>query len=400
MQPFKNVINNPLFKTPMFKYITLTVVTVMVLFLIYNYYQKIVKKQQNEPHIISAKKPQSGKDYFHVLTKDLPSTSHGHGYALSMWLWIDDFSYNKGKYRHIVHRGDFKMNSVQPGIWLHPTDNKLLVRFDNDGRKIQYDYTENKIFKSLNKDEGNHDKLHNVSLEQAQEKCSVSPSCLGFATVQNRYRKNHVDNAYYPITQEDTDLVSPGNDYHNSSYQQIGTYLKHTSSVDGTHPLGRMNPNNPEIAHDANISADIDNIPLNRWFHFTMSVNNQIIEIYIDGKLRLTRTSPSHIKNNNGNMYFSCPDGNSNTKFDFTKDDVQSGNGFGGYRINCQYFNKPLTDKEVSTIYYRGPSPYMLPDLTNYEKKIEDGMKNTTHLLDNVNISGKSFSPSEIVKHL
>jgi len=407
MQSLNNIINNPLVKTPMFKYIFLSVISVMILFIVYSSYQKLVKKQKNQPRLIPAKDVQSGKDYFHVLSNDLPSTTHGHGYCLSLWLWIDDFSYNTGKYRHIVHRGDFKMNSVQPGVWLHPTNNKLMIRFDNDNREVPYDYIGGKIFKSLNEDEGNHDKLHNVSLTDAKHKCSVSSSCLGFATVKHNRNTNHIENAYYPITQEDSDLVDPGPQYstnHRYHHKEIGTYMKHTKEsaeaarssrgfnarrdIGSTSQLGRMNPNNPDIASDSNISSDIDNIPLNRWFHLIINVNNQTLEVYIDGRLRMTKNSSAHMKNNNGNMYFSVPDE--------TGDD----SGFGGYRTNCQYFNKPLTQTEISKMYYKGPSPFMLPDLHNYEAKIEKGMKSVSHLTDNINIGGQSFSPSQLSKYL
>jgi hypothetical protein len=397
MESIKNITNNPLFKTPMFKYITITVIVIIIVFIVYSYYQGIVKTQKNEPRLIPSKEVQSGKDYFHVLKDDLPSTTHGSGYTVSMWLWINDFEYNYGKYKHVFHKGDFKMNSVQPGIWIHPKTNKLLIRFDNEGRQVNYDKKSNKMFKSLDINKDAHDKMNNVSLSDAEHKCTVTPSCLGFTTIKNNATPNLVEHAYYPITAEDTELIEPTPSYTN---KQVDTYTKHTSSYNGK-TLGRMNPNNPSVGTDSNISNDIDNIPLNRWFHVIITVTNQTVEVYLDGKLRSTTNSPAPMKNNNGNIYFSAPDGTAASNFDFNEGDgSDSGSGFGGYRTNARFFNRSMKQTEISQMYYKGPSPYMLPDLHNYADKIKNGMKSVTHLVDNVHISGQSFSPSHLKSFL
>ena len=107
------------------------------------------------------------------------------------------------------------------------------------------------------------------------------------------------------------------------------------------------------------------------------------------------------MKNNDGNIYFSAPDGTATSNFDFNAGDgSDSGSGFGGYRTNARFFNRSMKQTEISQMYYKGPSPYMLPDLHNYSDKIKNGMKSVTHLVDNVHISGQSFSPSHLKSFL
>jgi hypothetical protein len=84
--------------------------------------------------------------------------------------------------------------------------------------------------------------------------------------------------------------------------------------------------------------CDIENVPLKRWFHLAVVVNNEAIDVHIDGKLVKTCVAPSLPILNKGELYFS-KDG----KFD-------------GVLSNMNILPKTLDSNEISQIYMRGPN--------------------------------------------
>lgn len=345
--------NNSLVQSKMFFKISVSLVIILVIYVIYSFYQSIVKQQRSQPVLI--RNPKDGKKELVIKSDLLPVLSDGMGYSVSVWIWIDDFNYKYGKFAHILHRGDSNADSVQPGIWLHPTNNTLLIKYDNDSRDINYDYTDNKIIKSLTKDRA-HDIVHGGTVQSAKDKCSINSNCLGFSAILDdpNNDNSNIYQALYPITDEDSDLITT--DKFNHSGLGKGTFMKNNESR-------TMNPNiNKKIINNNKVSNNINNIPLNKWFNITVVVHNQVIEAYLNGRLSHTTTMPSHIKQNNGNIY------------------VNSDGGFGGYITNLQYFNKSLSDVDISKLYYKGPKPFLLPDLNNYESKIQSDMEKDFHI--------------------
>ena len=357
MQSVKEILNNPLFKSTEFRTISIVVVSCIVAIGIFSFYQKIADIQKSEPVLV--RKVENGRTNKRIPGSGenavLPNVGHGMGYSISMWLWLDDFDYKYGEYKHILHKGDADANSVQPGIWLHPKTNKIMIRYDNDKRKIEYDFNKAKIFKSFTEGPSDHyDTLQGLNLENAKAKCSASSNCLGFAALVSdpNVDTSAVKWAVYPTTNIEGKLVSM--DHKDDGYE-MGTYIKNTKSRS-------MNPAiEKKVVNDKNISNDIDDVPLNRWFHLVIVVNNQTVEVYLDGKLRSTSNSAGHMKNNNGDLY------------------IANDGGFGGYYTYIKYFDHPITQQEVSKIYYQGPSPFMLPDLYSYKDKIKDYMKDVQH---------------------
>ena len=48
--------------------------------------------------------------------------------SFSMWLFIEDYEYRKGKWKHVFHKGnESSWPNRCPGVWLHPNDNKMRV---------------------------------------------------------------------------------------------------------------------------------------------------------------------------------------------------------------------------------------------------------------------------------
>jgi len=82
---------------------------------------------------------------------------------------------------------------------------------------------------------------------------------------------------------------------------------------------------------------DIDNIPLKKWFHIAISVNNAVVEVYMDGLLLITKTLSSAPEVNKGNLV------------------VNNIGGFQGALSQLQYFPNALNVSKVMRIYSSGP---------------------------------------------
>ena len=54
--------------------------------------------------------------------------SGGLEFSYSMWMFIDDWTYKYGKWKHILHKGNASSWPLRaPGLWLHPKKNAMRV---------------------------------------------------------------------------------------------------------------------------------------------------------------------------------------------------------------------------------------------------------------------------------
>jgi hypothetical protein len=52
----------------------------------------------------------------------------GLEFAFSWWMFIDDYDYKKGSWKHVFHKGNADAWPLRaPGVWLHPNENKMHV---------------------------------------------------------------------------------------------------------------------------------------------------------------------------------------------------------------------------------------------------------------------------------
>lgn len=94
--------------------------------------------------------------------------------------------------------------------------------------------------------------------------------------------------------------------------------------------------------------TDIENIPLNKWFHVTVAVRQRNLDIYINGNLAKRHTLEGIPKQNYGDVY------------------LNSFRGFGGYMSNIRYFDYYLSFSELDGALQAGPSNMPCVDSTEY----------------------------------
>lgn len=103
-----------------------------------------------------------------------------------------------------------------------------------------------------------------------------------------------------------------------------------------------MNTVSPD---EANTTINIDNIPIKKWFHVALRLQNTILDVYINGvvvnRLLLINTP----KQNYGNIYV-CQNG-----------------GFSGKLSNLRYYSRALNVFEINNVVSSGPNMTVAADM-------------------------------------
>lgn len=405
-----------LLKSPIIKFVLIGTIISLIIWLMWRKYQNILKEQELEPLYI--RKPVNAKAASSYSSDIIPLPRTGEGYTLSVWIWIDDWEYRLGEWKHILHKGDKDASSVQPGIWLHPTKNKILVRFDRKGRGQEFAFKQNKYYNSVaNMDmasmrkvfyptnieslpfvdpitleaknqvetsrtdgvkESDYDRVKNeisnkypkvnfgnYNLNSLTDWCSKTEDCQGFtafsqSTDSDPYNnENRILMAMIPDQSDNDELVTEQNPPRNGGVI-LGTYIKGQNR-------DLMDPSkNKKIIRDETISNDVDNIPLNRWCHICVVGSNQASEVFIDGKLRKSTVLGAPLKQNDGKLW------------------VTQDGGFSGTLTQLRYFDTALSHKRIEQIYACGPNCWQWPDLGSLAKKIANKVDINIEIKGNV----------------
>jgi len=159
--------------------IIISILILVILIIIYKFYKKIIKEQRYNP--IYIRKPTNAKKAKIKYGDYIPLPSSGTGYSISIWIFIDEWEYKKGVWKHIMHKGNECGNDPQPGIWLHPIQNKLFVFYDtvNLGYKCK-------------KDMNNPEKKNKVDNKNDNKRSLNPKKNINILNEKNSY--NYVDN--------------------------------------------------------------------------------------------------------------------------------------------------------------------------------------------------------------
>ena len=84
--------------------------------------------------------------------------------------------------------------------------------------------------------------------------------------------------------------------------------------------------------------ADIENIPLNKWFHLSVAVRQRNIDLFINGNIVKRHQLKGIPKQNYGNVY------------------VNAWRGFSGYLSRAKYYDYYLSFAELDSLVKAGPS--------------------------------------------
>lgn len=411
-------------------YIVIAVIIIAVLYYMYKHYKTTKIAYYESGTVVSEK--QNARNEKMVRGSTVPSPLQGNEYAISMWLYINDYEYRYGQPKYILYKGVDKNNNIEanPEIFLHPTENTLMVRIKlqsetvndpksymvtnnlannspanstnntnnvisnisgnnvnnvnngnngNNGNNVN-NITANNVTEGFYANLGNNildstinydHATHNYSVvdlgdDNKIENCQtqikemfeetnslpLDPLSAEFisknpfiATFRDRYSKATSDEERANIAKEYADkFVDQTKENKELIAEQFLKTLAHMfATTMGLKVVGDSLMSNEELEQQRKQSEMYDvcylrNIPLQKWVNITVSVYQNNVDLYIDGKLGASHSLKGFPQPNKGNIFIT-PKG-----------------GFDGYIANTKFFNLAFTPDKAFETYKEGPS--------------------------------------------
>ena len=335
---------------------------------LYTYYstKQFIKPQEVE--VMPDVKNASSK--FNVSSGSIPNSNYSNEYSMSCWINIADYTYNYGKEKVIMRRGE--AGSGNPEIVLGAKTNDLIVRL-----KLQGDENTVSEFQDI------HIPLQNdIEGKNYENFKNTNPDTISFNN-NNNNNNNYKELLKHKIGDNDVDFptiqyISNNEDDNNKFFSMISgntlndtiveNFEDHDATEDPTHTEEpKANEANEAKANEANeankanedpsptehsehiYSEDSYNsdttvghcivkmIPLQKWVNIIVSVYNQVVDIYIDGQLASSCVLKRFPKINTNDVEIT-PDG-----------------GFSGMISRVTFTNAAMTIQQAKSIYYAGP---------------------------------------------
>lgn len=88
-----------------------------------------------------------------------------------------------------------------------------------------------------------------------------------------------------------------------------------------------------------NAPITIDNMPINKWFNVVIRLTNNVMDVYINGRLTQRKTFTDGVPNQNYDDVYICQNG-----------------GFNGYISDLKYYNSSIGTSEINSIVSSGPN--------------------------------------------
>jgi len=373
----KSSISNTVSKTveagsqsPVVVFIIILVVLILLYVLgnyIYDYY-----KSSNSVKILKESLLEGindARNEYEIGSAKMPNSTYSNEYSLSYWMYVDDYSYRQGQRKFIARRGDLK-SAVNPEIYLHPNHNTLQINIslmtDSKGNSQPH----------RNIDASAHahtpDTTTTTAIVETPETTAAiveTPETTAATVVEgftcgcdqvktsdevlediNNNNPNIPDNYNNDIF----DLIS-GNEIitentHNKLLNNVvEQFVDETSTSTSTSNSTSDNCECDTQESDTVSEADrlafeekcgkciVEDFPLQKWVHVVVSQYNQVLDVYLDGKLRSSCMMPGFPTLSQANLVLS-PE-----------------NGFSGQMTGVSYYNTALGADDVYAIYKDGP---------------------------------------------
>lgn len=283
-------------------------VALVLLFIAYMLYLYLSRRLTNKLYVELADSvvPRKGTQVTKIDGGALPPSTNGNRATFLFWIYIHDIDLLSGEdLRHVLHRGDESTKGASPAVYLDGMKNRLYIRFAKDTDKTGSDFT------------------------------TVGPTDL----------KEQIKRAtdYSGTMDTDTEYVSI------LGTQRISNTLDAIKIDLATHGIV------------------VDYVPLQRWVHVAVVVNETVnrgyITTYLDGEVVSSISS-------NDRVTLSAASAGKNINVNFTglnlskKGDIYIGGesynenmpkGFSGLVSRVVFSNFDMNGEEVRDIYLRGP---------------------------------------------
>ena len=295
----------------------------------------------------------------------MPNSTYSNEYSLSFWMYVDDYSYRQGKRKFVLRRGDLS-TEVNPEIYLHPNHNTLQVNVslmtDSKGETSPHqnvDATPEHANKSNNNVNTSSNATDNANNQPETTKEGFTCDCGEVKTSKNvldNVNSNN-PNVAHNYNSKVFDLIS-GNEIpkqcsHNKLLNNVVEQFADEPSSNSSNSNNSSNnsdncncePQDEQEASESERQAFedkcgkcfVEDFPLQKWVHVVISQYNQVLDVYLDGKLRSSCVMPGFPMLTQENLVL-CPN-----------------DGFSGQITNVVYYNTALGVDEIYHVYRDGP---------------------------------------------
>lgn len=395
------LMNNPIVKTAV-----IILVVFGVGWFLYMKWVELLKKQEKEPVFI--RKVRNAKKPGQFSGQTIPVPENGSSYTFMTWLHVSDWDYRRGKWKHIFHKGGKKGGDAQPGVWIDPNKNDLHIRFDIASKppimkaKKGYPQYMQKLMDDHAKSFVTGKKDPNIIFKENGYEM-VGDKHKGFKKVKAPLLTYSDILRIEPNAEEIIVMVPPGQKLTKNTVPSMFIILKENTfhdvnsrrnllesrSANGWNGETYFTLNPANIGPSLNpmsknavtitegLSNNVENFPLNRWFHLAVICNDRSCDAFIDGKLYKSTVLNNFAKQNNGDLF------------------VTQDGGFGGMITQLRYYNKALPLSMIKFIYDLGPDPPQLPDLNAMFNAYKP--KFNIKLDVGVSVNGEEYDVDEMV---
>lgn len=318
---FSNTMTNNNTKFPYMKvnilYVIIGVLLIVTSYMLFRYFRTLYVDSKIDFIQSKLSGNKNARDTM-IIPYDLtPVSMYGNEYNISFWLMVNDLSYGLGKKKIILTKGpliiyiDEKMNHMH--IAINDAANNL-IESDNN--------TETNTETNINTNILDTNETSSTTLEQdSNTENFISYISDNPIIHKQSYKQTELiekNNYLDPIIKHNKLLDLVANDNYDTPYS---LYKENFNSKD----------------NNGLYECSIYNIPIQRWTHYSINIVDNIVEVYIDGKLDASCKIDVISKINTASLILN-PDG-----------------GLSGELSNIYYSNIRLSTRQVQKLYNMGP---------------------------------------------
>ena len=284
--------------------VAIVAVVLIVLYLVINAFSKTNKLTK----LMSAKTEQI------IKASELKNTNTGNNFTYSMWLYIEDWNYRYGQEKIILNRANCPM------IMLGAKPNQMII-------KIKTMNTSNTAQPNSSPSLADHAK--NLANKNSCEACDKGFTCAC----------DSCDRTLFNATEAAPLPIPPA----------LGVYIPLPPALSST---AQSQANDANAATAAALAAEentnnhlcvIDAIPIQKWVNVIVSLYQQTLDVYLEGKLVKTCVLPGPAVRNNNASIFVTP-----------KRSAILPGGFSGWTSSFRFMPYASNPQEAYNIYKDG----------------------------------------------
>ena len=318
-----------LIKNPIIKITAIIAAIILLVLILYKANKMYQLRKLNEPIFFA--RPNMNNFFrdttkpYMILPAKIPMSTYGMEYSYSFWLNIDNWNYRYGKVKHVLHKGPQNVKVCNPGVFLHPIKNQLIIRVDTPESANIYKVAKDSqpdIINVRNKKIEQNANLYDVREADCKRECTANKDCNTFSLDKIANQCTFFSNVV------DLGDKTTGTKGDIETKDSINTYVK----------VKDMNPLNYDTYELDNLQpCDIVDLPLQRWNHIAIVLWNRSLDVYLNGKLARSCTLRNVPVLNDGPLWLTLDD------------------GFKGDMASVKYYNNAINAKKVYALYEKGP---------------------------------------------